>query len=70
MRSLRSIYLTEECVLQAIESLKQSGELFTMSEDIQRRCCAFYIYSVGGEKNHRGYISENTVNELLSQWTP
>lgn len=63
-------YLTEECVLQAIESLKQSGELFTMSEDIQRRCCAFYIYSVGGEKNHRGYISENTVNELLSKWTP
>lgn len=63
-------YLTEKCVLQAIESLKQSGELFTMSEDIQRRCCAFYIYSVGGEKNHRGYISENTVNELLSKWTP
>lgn len=28
-------YLTEERVLQAIESLKQSRELFTMSEDIQ-----------------------------------
>jgi len=63
-------YLTEERVLQAIESLKQSGELFTMSKDIQKRCCAFYICSLGGEENHRGNISEVTVNEILSQWTP
>lgn len=61
-------YLTEERVLQAIESLKQSRELFTMNEDIQKRCCAFYLYS-GGKGTHRGNISENAVCKLLSEWT-
>lgn len=62
-------YLTEERVLQAIESLKQSRELFTMNEDIQKRCCAFYLYSLGEEGTHRGNISENTVSKLLTEWT-
>lgn len=61
-------YLTEERVLQAIESLMQSKELFTMREDIQRICCAFYIHSLGEEKNHRGNISDISVNKLLSNW--
>lgn len=61
-------YLTEDRALQAIKSLKQSRELFTMSKDIQRRCCAFYIYSLSEEKNYHGNISENTADKLLSEW--
>lgn len=62
-------YLTKERVLQAIESLRQSGALFSMPEDIQRKCCAFYIDTTAEGKNYRGNISEITVNELLSKWT-
>lgn len=62
-------YLTKERVLQAIESLRQSGALFSMPEDIQRKCCAFYIDATAEGKNYRGNISEIAVNELLSKWT-
>lgn len=62
-------YLTKERVLQAIESLRQSGALFSMPEDIQRKCCAFYIHSLGKEKNYHGNISGITVSKLLSEWT-
>ena len=34
-------HLTQERVLQAIGSLKHSGALFSMPEDIQRKCCAY-----------------------------
>ncbi len=62
-------YLTKERVLQAIESLRQSGALFSMPKDIQRKCCAFYIDATTEEKNYHGNIFEITVNELLSKWT-
>lgn len=62
-------YLTKERILQAIESLRQSGALFSMSEDIQRKCCAFYIDATIEGKNYHDIISEITVNELLSKWT-
>ena len=66
-------YLTEERVLQAVKSLKQSGELFTMNEDIQRKCCAFYLYTSYKAKKPRddndNIISEFAVNNLLSKWT-
>lgn len=61
-------YLTEERIIQAIESLKRSGELFTMSEDVQKNCCAFYTHSSEKEKNHHNHIPESTVNKLLSEW--
>ncbi len=62
-------YLTKKRVLQAIESLRQSGTLFSMPEDVQRKCCAFYLDATTAEKNYRGNIPEITVNKLLSQWT-
>lgn len=62
-------HLTQERVLQAIESLRQSGALFSMPKDIQKKCCAFYIKCTGKDKNYRGNISEITANELLSKWT-
>ena len=61
-------YLTEERVLKAIESLKQSGVLFSMPEDIQNKCCAFYINATTKERNYHGYISKTTTNEILASW--
>ena len=61
-------YLTEERVLKAIESLKRSGVLFSMPEDIQNKCCAFYINATTKERNYHGYISETTTNEILASW--
>lgn len=61
-------YLTEERVLQAIESLKQSKAFFSMPEDVQSKCCAFYINTTAKEKNYRKNIPEVAVNELLASW--
>lgn len=61
-------YLTEERILQAIESLKQSEAFFSMPEDVQNECCAFYINATTKEKNYRKNIPEVAVNELLASW--
>lgn len=61
-------HLTKERVLQAIESLRQSGALFSMPEDVQRKCCAFYIDATTEGKNYRGNISGADVDKLLTSW--
>lgn len=61
-------HLTQERVLQAIGSLKHSGALFSMPEDIQRKCCAFYINATTEEKNYRENIPRVIVDKLLTSW--
>lgn len=61
-------YLTKERVLQAIESLKQSGTLFSLPENIQKRCCAFYINAIIEKENFHEYISETAADKLLISW--
>lgn len=61
-------YLTKECVLQAIESLRQSGALFSMPEDVQKKCCAFYIDATTDGKNYQGKIPGTDIDKLLSSW--
>ena len=61
-------HLTEERVLQAIESLKQSGTFFSMPKDVQNKCCAFYINATTKEKNYHENIPEVAVDELLASW--
>ena len=60
-------YLTDERVLQAIEALKQSGEFFTMPEEIQRKCASFYLYTTSKERDDPE-ISQNAADKLLSSW--
>lgn len=57
-------YLTEESILKAIESLKSSKVLFSMSSDTQNRCAAFYINVTTKDNN----ISQIAVEQLLSFW--
>jgi GTPase SAR1 family protein len=60
-------YLTEDRVLQAIESQKKSGDLFLMPEQIQHKCGAFFLY-VSEKTNSHGNIAQSDVDELLSAW--
>lgn len=60
-------YLTEDRVLQAIESLKQSGDLFLMPQQIQNNCGAFFL-SFSGKRNYHENIAQSDVDELLNSW--
>lgn len=60
-------YLTQDQVLQAIASQKQSGAIFLMSEQIQYKCCAFFLY-VSEKTNYHGNIAQSDVDELLNSW--
>ncbi len=60
-------YLTKERILQAIDSLKKSGLLFILSEEIQHKCGAFFLYAI--KKNHYDdHIPQSDVDELLASW--
>lgn len=60
-------YLTEDRVLQAIEFLKNSGDLFSMPKQIQRKCVAFFMHS--SEKlNYHGEVAQADADKLLNAW--
>lgn len=61
-------YLTDERILQAIETVKESGKLYLLSEAIQNKCAAFYLKVTTEERNYRGHIPKSATSELLSQW--
>lgn len=61
-------YLTEERVLQAIETLKESKEYFSMSEEIQHKCAAFCLKTTSEEYRNRGKISHLAADKLLAFW--
>ncbi len=60
-------YLTQDRVLQAIESQKNTGDLFILPEQIQYKCCAFHIYA-SADTNYRGIVSQFDVDKLLNSW--
>ena len=60
-------YLTDDRVLQAIDSQKKSGNLFLMPEQIQYKCGAFFLF-MSGKSNYHGNISQSDVEELLNTW--
>lgn len=60
-------YLTKERVLQAIGSLKESGQLFSLSEEIQRKCGAFFLYS-SQKASYIEHIPQSDIDALLDSW--
>lgn len=60
-------YLTKERVLQAIETQKESNDLFLMPEHIQNKCGAFYLYAYG-KLNHHCHITQYDIEVLLTTW--
>lgn len=61
-------YLADERVLQAIEALKESRKLYSLPENIQNKCAAFYLSVTTEDRNYHGNIQQSTTSELLSQW--
>jgi len=60
-------YLTEERILQAIKSQKESDQLFIASEKTQNICGAFFLNALG-KRDYNGHISHADVEELLNTW--
>lgn len=61
-------YLTQNRILQAIKTLKESNEFFSLSEEVQYKCMAFYLYATTEDRNDDGHITQAAVNRLLSLW--
>lgn len=60
-------YLTEERIIEAIQSQIKTGVMFTLPENIQRKCGAFFLH-VDDKVNYRGHISQVDVDELFTKW--
>ena len=60
-------YLTENRILSAIDSLKSSEIIFSLSKHIQYNCAAFYL-KTQGKDNYRGNIPQSEVDKLLVDW--
>lgn len=60
-------YLTDHQIMQAIESLRISGDLFSLPSIVQNKCAAFSLF-FEGMKNYHGNISLAEVNDLLQAW--
>jgi Cdc6-like AAA superfamily ATPase len=60
-------YLTEKQILGAIKILIDSGQLFSLSVQIQNKCTAFFLNATGGEKRY-GRIEQFNVDALLEEW--
>lgn len=57
-------YVAEERILQAIDNLLASQELFSMEKELQERAAAFYLYKQGG-KTHSNSISQKDAISFL-----
>lgn len=60
-------YLTDGRVLQAIESERDSGRLFSLSDDVQSKSAAFYIRKKIRPDSHEN-IPQADVDTLLAEW--
>ncbi len=63
-------YLNDEQIARTIDSLKSTGELFQMTENIQNICGAYYLKKVDNSKLPNWYINipQAAVDKLLSTW--
>lgn len=60
-------HLTKERIMEAIQSVRVSRELFSMPKHIQNKCAAFFL-KMNGDTDMYGDVFEERVNELLDSW--
>lgn len=60
-------HLTKERIMEAIQSVRVSRELFSMPKHIQNKCAAFFL-KTNGKTDMPGIVFEERVNELLDSW--
>lgn len=59
--------VTKECVLAAIQTQRENGELFKLSQETQNKCCAFYLKEIHKD-DYEGLISIGDISSLLAEW--
>lgn len=60
-------YISAEKVLQSINSIKNSREIFSLPESIQKKSAAFFLHAQSEAKHEN--IEESAIDELLRSWT-
>ncbi len=60
-------YFSDKQALDAIERCRENGTFFSLSENIQHKCAAFYLANSNDPK-YSNNIYPNAIRELLSSW--
>lgn len=60
-------YFSDKQALNAIERCRENGTFFTLSENIQYKCAAFYL-AHSNDPKYSNNIYPNAIRELLSSW--
>ena len=59
-------YITHERILEAIDNMIASGELFDLEQDAQERAAAFYLNSLG-KVSYDGHITQKDAIAFLEE---
>ncbi len=60
-------YLTQDRIIQTIESKKESGDLFSMPNEIQYKCGAIYLF-LSEQIETNKLITQARVDGLINNW--
>lgn len=59
--------VSKDRVMSAIQAQRKNGELFKLPQEIQNKCCAFYLKEMN-KVNYEGHISPVDIDALLIEW--
>ena len=59
-------YITYERILEAIDNMIASGELFNLEQDVQERAAAFYLNSLG-KVSYDGHVAQKDAIAFLEE---
>ena len=59
--------LTKEQILEAIQNIKNSRDLFDLPDKVINKSVAFYLDSIG-EKDYSGHVRQKAVDAIISKW--
>lgn len=62
-----SKFLTKEKILEAIQQMKNSRELFDLPSNVINKSVAFYLDSIE-KKDYGGWVRQKEVNATISKW--
>lgn len=60
-------YLNSDKIMQAIENLSSTKELFELDEDTQERVAVYYLYN-NGVKEYDNTVSQKEAQKQLAKW--
>jgi len=60
-------HISKERILEAIENLHNSKELFELDSEVQRRAAAFYL-DANGQIPYRDAVSQKSADKLIEEW--